>query len=152
MAQRKSNTINIAKREPLYYTWANMKKRCDNSNQPEFKNYGGRGITYDSNWSSFKNFKSDMSHGYSKELTLDRIDNNGDYTKDNCRWVTRKVQCNNKRNNRMLTHKGETMNLTQWAKYLNIKKSTLSMRFYAFHWSVEKCLTTPVRKKTRGLA
>jgi hypothetical protein len=78
-----------------YKAWAEMKKRCDNPKQVFYHRYGGRGITYQKDWTNFKNFYCDMGD-CPVGLELDRIDNNGNYTKENCRWVTHKVNCNNR--------------------------------------------------------
>lgn len=86
----------------LYTIWANMKQRCTNPNYPQFKDYGGRGISVCSEWAnSFKRFYTwAMENGYQKHLTIDRIDNNGIYEPSNCRWVTMLVQNHNKRNSK----------------------------------------------------
>ena len=76
-------------------SWRAMKNRCDNQNYWAFKHYGGRGITYDKRWSNFDAFLADMGERPAKEYTLDRIDNNGNYEKTNCRWITQKEQVAN---------------------------------------------------------
>lgn len=81
----------------LYRIWYDMKRRCRNKTRKGFENYGGRGITYSENWESFESFCEDMLDGYSDTLTLERIDVNGDYCKENCSWVSRKTQASNKR-------------------------------------------------------
>lgn len=73
---------------PIYVTWKNMKARCTNSNRPDYKYYGGRGITYQESWEDFNNFLIDMSDTYKPTLSIDRIDVNGNYTKENCQWIT----------------------------------------------------------------
>ena len=78
-----------------YWAWAEMKKRCDNPKQVFYYRYGGRGITYQDNWAKFENFYKDMGDCPDKK-ELDRIDNNGNYEKGNCRWVTHKENCNNR--------------------------------------------------------
>lgn len=84
----------------LYRTWAAMKSRCTDINQPAYKDYGGRGITVCPEWlENFESFKNDMESSYQEGLTLDRKNNNEGYCKNNCRWATRKEQQRNRRNN-----------------------------------------------------
>lgn len=80
----------------IYQTWGDMKTRCDSPDNRYYHRYGGRGISYQSSWSVFENFYEDMKDGYSDDLTLDRIDPNGNYTKENCEWVTKTKQARNK--------------------------------------------------------
>lgn len=81
----------------IYSIWASMKKRCDNPSTYKYCDYGGRGITYQKSWFYFENFYSDMSVDYQENLEIDRIDTNGNYTKENCRWASRSVNCHNRR-------------------------------------------------------
>ena len=83
--------------DPLYEVWGSMKKRCDNPNAYKYCDYGGRGIAYQESWFGFESFYEDMSTGYQEGLELDREDVNGNYTKENCRWVDRGVNCHNRR-------------------------------------------------------
>lgn len=82
----------------LYRCWASMKRRCDNKNCSAFKHYGERGITYLTEWSDYENFKQwALQSGYQDNLTIDRIDNDGDYEPDNCRWISMELQSQNRR-------------------------------------------------------
>ena len=114
----------------IYGSWYAMKQRCSNANHKQYKDYGGRGIAFDSRWSEFKNFKQDMQEGYQKGLTIERIDNNKGYFKENCKWVTRKEQGNNKRCNHIIEFQGQKRTLSQWADQIGISFGTIRSRFY----------------------
>jgi hypothetical protein len=118
-----------------------MRQRCNDPNIAQWLNYGGRGITVCSRWDRFDHFVEDMYPTYRDGLTLDRIDNNGDYSPSNCRWATRAEQANNKRGNHNITHDGRTMNMTQWAKELGMPRTRLKTRL-KLGWSVERALST----------
>lgn len=133
----------------LYRRWLGIKRRCFNKNRPEYKNYGGRGISICDRWLSFYNFKEDMGSSYEKELSLDRIDNNGNYCKENCRWTDNRTQANNSRkvlNATKISYMGITDVVSNWAKYLGIKRRTISQRI-KYGWPVEKILFEPVKNK-----
>lgn len=135
----------------LYGIWYGIKWRCLNRNSVDYYLYGGRGITVCDEWTGedgFKNFyKWSLDNGYYDELTIDRIDVNGNYEPSNCRWATYKEQANNKRNNRLLTCRGVTHTLSEWSSITGIKPRTIESRIYLYGWSEEKAITTPVRKK-----
>lgn len=111
---------------PLYFVWASMMNRCYNENFSDYHNYGGRGIFVCDRWHEVSFFVSDMTEGYCKGLQIDRIDNNKGYSKNNCRWATRKENNRNKRTNRMITANGVTQSLVAWSEETGIKYSTLS--------------------------
>lgn len=122
-----------------YFTWMGMKKRCFNKNDPAYKNYGGRSITVCKEWlgrNGFVNFYEDMGKRLSG-TSIDRINNNLGYFKENCRWATRKQQQRNKRNNKLITYKGKTLCLAEWSEKLNIKYYTIQKRLH-YGWSIEK--------------
>ena len=128
---RKFNTPEYRKRYTgIYGSWYAMKQRCGNPNHKAYKNYGGRGITYDPKWEKFENFKKDMEEGHKRGITLDRIDNNGNYCKENCRWATRKQQMNNTRNTVILEYKGQKKTLREWADEMDIPEGTFRSRYY----------------------
>lgn len=127
-----------------YYIWIAMKQRCHNPNNKNYDQYGKRGISVCKKWrKGFKYFWDDMADGYIDGLTIDRINNDGDYCKENCRWVSRKKQGRNTRNNIYLTHNGRTMLLIDWAKEVNIHKDTLRGRLNR-GWSDKDIIQTPV--------
>jgi len=122
-----------------------MKYRCLKKETKAQKNYGGRGILYDPKWETFEGFWEDMGDTWKEGLSLDRVDNNGNYCKENCRWATIKVQARNKRTNRYITYKGETKTLSAWAEELNIPRSAITARLDRFRWTIEEAFETPVK-------
>jgi hypothetical protein len=141
--------MNGCRRNPKEYSaWLSMRDRCYNPNAKQFKNYGARGIRVCERWmKNFTAFYEDM--GNSPEgMTLDRIDNNGDYEPGNCRWASHKQQNRNKRDNAFLELNGERRTVAEWAEYLGVGYSTLHERKRA-GWTEEEILTTPVRRKAR---
>lgn len=133
---------NIKHRESktrLYHIWNGMRERCFNENIPDYSRYGGRGIYVCPEWAVYENFRDwALANGYADNLSIDRIDNNSNYCPENCRWATAKQQANNTRKTRLITYNGETHSVSEWARILNIKQSTLSMRINKYGWSVEK--------------
>ena len=129
----------------LYDIWACMKYRCSNRNQTFYHRYGGRGITVCDEWLNFIPFRDwALSNGYRDDLTIDRIDNNGNYEPSNCRWITMKEQNKNRYNIRL--YNGLTV--TEWANKLNVKRRTLVGRLER-GWSWEKTLTTPFKSRSK---
>lgn len=121
-----------------YHSWASMKARCSNSNDKRFAHYGGRGITVCDRWFRFENFLEDMGER-PKGKTLDRIDNNKGYYKENCRWADFTTQLNNTSRNRYIKYKGKSKTLSQWIEYLGLKPSTIRQRYYVYKWDINKC-------------
>lgn len=134
----------------LYSIWHGMKKRCLDANDANYFRYGGRGICICAEWQSdFKNFADwALNNGYTDELTIDRIDNDGNYCPENCRWVAPSVQCNNKSNNRLVTANGQTHTVSEWSKILSINDSTLCARLDR-GWSDEETINKPLKKYRR---
>ena len=132
-------TIHGMEGTKTYKSWNAMKTRCLNKNDKGYKNYGGRGITICPEWMKFENFYKDMGER-PKDRSIDRIDNDGNYNKENCHWATRTEQQNNKRNNRFLTYQGKTQNIKQWSEELNIKAKTIGTRIHR-GWNDKKILT-----------
>lgn len=132
----------IGEISPLYAVWQSMKGRCLCKTNRRYKDYGGRGITICDDWLVFGQFKDwAEQNGYRKRLTLDRIDTNGNYCPENCRWVDYKTQANNKRSNHIIEHNGERKTLAQWAEHIGISIGTLSSRLEKLHWPVELALS-----------
>lgn len=137
--------------QPLYVVWQGMIRRCTYKRHKNFADYGGRGIKVCDEWlHDFKAFHDwAMANGYTEGLTIDRIDVNGDYCPENCRLATMKEQANNRRNNRLLTFRGDTHTLTEWAAITGISLYTLNSRLNQLGWSVERALSTPVKAQYR---
>ena len=138
-------------RSRLYSIYIGMKERCSNPQHCAYSNYGGRGISYCEDWQTFQNFKTwAEQNGYTDNLTLDRIDVNGNYEPSNCRWSTFKEQQNNRTNNHLIEYNGELKTLQQWGEIFGIKWTTLYKRLQS-GWDIEKALTTPVRKYNKKI-
>ena len=120
----------------------NMKTRCTNPNYDKYQYYGGKGIKicdeWMNSWYAFLDWAE--ANGYREDLTLDRIDVNGDYSPENCRWVSRKEQANNRSSNKQLTFNGQTKTLQEWAEYTGIDANTIGQRLRS-GWNVERALT-----------
>lgn len=137
-----SHTIHGGRGTRLYHIWKSIRERCNTPTSTIYKNYGGRGIKICKEWDDFKVFREwALTHGYNDSLTIDRIDVNGNYEPNNCRWVTYKKQANNKRNNRYIEYRGQVKTMTEWAELYNIKLATLWARLNR-GWSIEKALNT----------
>lgn len=125
--------------------WVDMRRRVNDTTRPFYNRYGGRGISYDPRWDNFELFWKDMGKTYAHNLSLDRIDNDGDYNKENCRWADWTTQMNNRSNAHKLTFNGKTMGISEWARETGIKRTTIKERIRSYGWSVEKTLTTKGR-------
>ena len=131
-----------AKKDPTrtYRIWVSMKQRVQNPKNTSYKKYGGRGIKLDPRWEDFAAFYEDMGDPPSEEHTLDRRDNDGDYTKANCRWATPAEQARNRRSNVYLEYNGISKTITDWAADLGISPLTLRGRLNA-GWPLDEALT-----------
>ena len=132
--------------------WQDMKQRCFNKNCHNYQNYGGRGIAVCERWMRFDLFLEDM--GVKPDgLTLERIDNNGNYEPNNCRWADRAEQRKNQRTCRYIEFAGLRMTLTDWARHLGMNPLTLSHRVVTLKWPIDRALTYPVMTPSEcGLA
>lgn len=135
--------------EPLYTVWKTMLARCYNPKHNRFPLYGGRGISVCSEWHEYPAFRRwALDSGYGVLLQIDRIDTNGDYEPSNCRWALPKNQQRNRRNNRLVTYKNQTLSLAEWADQ---KECTVSYKVLwerlANGWTFEQALTKPQRRQ-----
>lgn len=145
-----ANRTHGMKNTPEYRTWSHLKARCYNKNDKSYPRYGAKGIRVCERWlESFENFYQDLGPRPGPEYSIDRIDSKGPYSPDNCRWATQKTQANNKSDNVNITFNNKTQTLAQWAEELGFTYSTLQHRLYR-GWSIEKMLTTPMRKAPKG--
>lgn len=144
----RSTTHGLSKIGPEYIAWTAMRRRCRNLNGQDYPLYGGRGITVCPEWDDFTTFYRDLGPRPSPQHSLDRIDNDGPYCKDNCRWTTDTTQARNRRSSRTLTWRGETRSVPDWAEVVGLPWKTIHHRL-ALGWTVEQALTRPLR---RGVA
>lgn len=126
---------------PEWMAWSAMRNRCMNPSNASYRHYGGRGITVCSDWNYFEKFLKDMGPRPSPKHSLERKNNDLGYGPQNCKWATRKEQCNNTRKVVRLTLRGVTMTKSQWAKKLKISRAALDRRLAK--WPVEKSLSLP---------
>ena len=136
-------------KQPWYGSYRSMMDRCYRKTAKNYKFYGGRGITVCEEWHEPENFAKWASEsGYKKGLWLDRIDTNGDYCPENCKWSTPQEQANNRRNNNVLTYRGESHTLAEWARILGVKKSLIKTRVW-YGWSPERVIEQEVERHER---
>ncbi len=134
----------------FYQIYKGIIARCNNKEDTGYYLYGARGIKCD--WKDFFTFKRDMYKSYikhsekhsEKDTKIDRIDNNKNYCKKNCRWATQREQSNNRRNNRVLTYKGKTMTMAEWSREIGLKHVTLSSRINTLKWSIKDAIEKPL--------
>ncbi len=128
----------------LYRTWLAMHDRCRRSNHDHFHRYGGRGISVCDRWNDFANFLEDMENLWQPGLTLDRLDNEADYSPENCRWATKKEQARNKSTCVYITYNGETLTGAEWAERLGITPTAFYIRT-SKGWPLQKVMQGPLR-------
>lgn len=147
--RKKREPIRLANKR-LVQCYRDMRSRCENSNNKRYRIYGGRGITVCDEWrSSFAKFKEWAElNGYRDNLTLDRINVNGNYEPENCRWVDSKIQNNNRTNNRIVEYKNEIMTLHELSEKYNIAYKTLWKRLN-MGWSLDDAINKPIRSSCR---
>lgn len=143
-ASKKLLTRHGGKGTRLYSIWKHIRQRCYDANSTQYKWYGGRGITVSDEWSDFAVFRSwALSNGYADNLTIDRINVNGNYAPSNCRWVTMKDQARNTRANAVFNGKC----LAEWSEETGIPYDTLKARLQRYGWPLERAISEPVRRR-----
>ena len=144
----KKQLMKGVKPDRLLRRWWEIKTRIGNKKSIGYANYGGRGIKCE--WKSFETFQHDMNesfkkhakrHGY-RNTQIERINNDGNYSKENCRWATYQEQARNRRSRVEVTFNGKTKSVKEWSEYLGIKNLTLWMRLFRYKWTIEKALTS----------
>lgn len=133
---------------PLYLTWLTMMHRCYNPKRRDYHNYGGRGIRVCKRWHSVTNFIADMGERPDGH-TLERRDTNSNYSKRSCVWATQKEQQRNRRNNHLVTWRGDTHCLKEWSEILGIPYVCLHLRVVQYGWSIDRAFTQPVQVKRK---
>lgn len=123
----------MSKADRLYSIWCGIKKRCFNPKEPCYPHYGARGITVCDEWlHDFNAFEQwSLANGYCDTLTIDRIDNNGNYSPDNCRWITHDEQQRNRSNNIRVEHNGESKTISELSRELGLSDKTLYKRYHS---------------------
>lgn len=124
-----------------------MMQRCHQPKATNYKHYGAKGITVCERWHNFATFRAEMGECPGKVFTLDRIENTTGYEPGNCQWATMVQQNRNRSHCIELTHQGRTMIMRDWATEIGISPNALAQRLY-LGWSIERALTTPLKKRT----
>lgn len=132
-----------------YQCWCDMRDRCNNPKHPRYARYGGRGIKVCQRWGSFENFVLDMGLKPAG-MTIERIDNNGNYTPKNCKWATYREQNKNKVTTTTYTYKGKTQTIEEWAAEYGMGRTTLSNRIHRDGRTIAEALEQPVGKLRRN--
>ena len=147
LPKHKCITHNMSKTK-FYDVWNSMIMRCTNPNSKSYKRYGERGIKVCERWRTFQNFYDDMFEDYKDGLSIDRINNDGNYEPSNCKWRSKKQQANNTRGNHLLTYKNKEYTLMEASEKFKVPYSALKRRIYK-GWSIDKAIETPLRKDRR---
>lgn len=141
----------LSKTRP-YKIWIDIKRRCKDCQRPSYQYYGGKGVKICQEWESdfMAFYKWAIANGYDDSLSIDRIDVNGDYCPENCRWVTNKIQANNTTRNRFITYDGRTQTLAQWADELGVSRTLISDRLDRLGWPVDMALSVSPGSETKS--
>jgi hypothetical protein len=144
-------TTHGGRKTRIYNIWNKMKRRCNDPKDRSYYQYGGRGISVCEEWNhSFEVFRDwAYKNGYTEELSIDRIDNDGNYCPENCRWATATTQARNRRSNTRIEFKGKVHSFAEWGEITGIPMHTLRDRILRYDWPIERALTEPVAEKYR---
>lgn len=143
--KKRKPVIHGKSRSRIYVIWSSMKTRCLCASHPSYERYGARGITVCKDWLSFESFYKDIGNP-PKGMTLDRKDNSKGYSSNNCRWATLIQQSNNMRSNRLITHKGQTKTISEWARKTGLSKQCIAHRLNS-NWPISAIF---IKKNMRG--
>jgi len=143
---RRINAKHLMSQSPEHRAWTLMRNRCTNQNAPRFDRWGGRGITVCPAWNDFETFLRDMGPRPTPAHSLDRINNDGPYSPENCRWATRRQQANNTSTTRIIEHNGERRPLNEWARLAGINKSTFYYRLKR-GLTMHEAMTRPLHER-----
>lgn len=132
----------------IYQIWTDLKRRCYNPKNKRYNRYGGRGIRVCEEWrNDFQSFYDwSMEHGYSENLSIDRIDVDGNYEPSNCRWITMKEQQRNTSRSRFVTANGQTKTVAEWSEITGIRQDVIKDRLNKLHWSEQDSVTIPTMR------
>lgn len=138
-------TFHSLSRHPVYKVYYAIRGRCRNKTNPNYANYGGRGIKLCDRWSTFTAFWEDLGKHWKPGLTIERLDNDLGYTPENCMWVTYKENQQNKRNTKQFSYKGKKQSVKAWARHFGIPKNTAYYRI-THGWSFEQTMGLAPRR------
>ena len=148
MGNPNGHVIHGMSHHPLYPVWITMRQRCRDPNCRGYRWYGAKGVRVCPEWDSFPNFvRWAEQSGYRPGLTIDRINSSGNYSPDNCRWVTIQDQQRNRTSNHRLTFNGESKSIQEWSELTGISRTTINGRL-RLGWNIEDVLTTPVHGRS----
>lgn len=148
---KEANSTHKLSKSPLYFTWKRMLKRCYDENSQDYNNYGARGINVCEEWKNnpinFVNWCN--NNGYKKGLSIDRINNDGNYEPSNCRWVNMKEQARNRRSSRLLPFNGKMISMAEYCEINKISYAAISKRLNELGWDEQRALSTEVRQRQK---
>ena len=147
MSQKSTTTS----KRPEYYIYTTLKQRCYNPRHEHYDRYGGRGIAVCERWrESFADFLTDMGERPSPHHTIERINNDGPYSPDNCRWATKKEQARNRTSNWLIECEGTTRSLAEWSEISGVPRTTITSRIKRSGWSTKEAVFTPTLRYRKG--